>query len=131
MNYIRYVAYFNKGANPWHQNGLLSFCRIEHWDKLVSVKSKKIIQDIYDWYNDNIPVPPFKINLKSKKWTEDAISWWKEDAKQPIELMKKLTKILRKNGYKVKVMKVKNPGKILYEDKWQVVAKMPNKYGIH
>ncbi len=46
----------------------------------------------------------------------------KSDAKEAIEYFWKLKLILDHVGHSIEVLKVKNPGKVVYEDNFQLVA---------
>lgn len=68
-----------------------------------------------------------KMHLKSpavlqEGWTERAISWFKPEAERPIEKIRTLNHILVEHGYFVKMLKTETPGRVIYEDGWQVVA---------
>ena len=126
--YIRYVAYFDEGENPWHQNGLLTFSQQRIEEGQIHKEVRKSIRRVFKWYNKYIPCPPFRKMKKKDKWSADTICWWKESVecnKITIHLMRKLTQLLRWQGYRVKVMKTNRPGKIVYEDEYQIVAEIP------
>jgi len=52
-----------------------------------------------------------------------AISWFKANAKDPINRMRSIKIILEENGYHIDQIFTKDPGIVIYEDKWQIVAK--------
>ncbi len=52
-----------------------------------------------------------------------AISWFKPEAKEPIKRIRALVSILQEHGYAIDTIKTKDPGNIIYEDGWQIVAK--------
>jgi hypothetical protein len=56
-----------------------------------------------------------------------AISWFKQDAKTPIEKIRSIVALLESKGVAVKMITTANPGSVLYEDKYQVVAKARRK----
>lgn len=71
------------------------------------------------WFNDHLQLPP---PLRSSQ-NERALSWFKPSAQKPLRHMWSLVSILRAHGLHVDVLKTDDPGIILYEDGWQVVAK--------
>ncbi|NOU07787.1 MAG: hypothetical protein HOO99_16550 [Hyphomicrobiaceae bacterium] len=69
-----------------------------------------------------------KMHLKSPKvlreeGNERAISWFKSGAKEPLKRIWSIKTILEDFGYRIEFIKTKDPGRIIYEDGWQVVAK--------
>ena len=68
-----------------------------------------------------------KMHLKSptvlsEEWTWRAISWFKPEAIRPIEKIRRLNLILEEHGYLVEMLKTETPGKVIYEDGWQIAA---------
>lgn len=86
-----------------------------------------MVRKVFRWYNDTIPCPPFKAKQKSKKWTLDAVAWWRQTAREPISMMQPLIRIVRDHGDMVRTLRVTYPGKIVYRDKYQVVAETPQR----
>ena len=69
-----------------------------------------------------------KTHLKSPKELHEkenfrAISWFNTRAIEPIKRIRKIKAILEEYGYIIDTLKMKDPGIIIYEDGWQVVAK--------
>lgn len=69
-----------------------------------------------------------KENLKSPKPLKEdenfrALSWFKPEAQKPIKRIRAIMTILQENGYVIDILKTSDPGTIIYEDGWQVVAK--------
>ena len=91
----------------------------------MSLEDRKTISSIFKWYNENVPCPPFKEKIKAKEWTLDAVAWWRSTAKAPICKLRKINSILRKYGLMIRTLRTDYPGKIVYRDKYQVVAETP------
>jgi len=52
------------------------------------------------------------------------VSWFKDDAKKlPIRKMWEIVTLLKEHGIAVRVLRSRKPGKILYEDDYQIVVK--------
>jgi hypothetical protein len=77
------------------------------------------LERTYEWLNDHLPCPPFS----SSGWGPEAISWFKDDAGPPIKKMWEIVAFLREHGIPVRLLRSKNPGKILYEDDFQIVVR--------
>lgn len=76
------------------------------------------LQDMYGWLNDHLPCPPFS----TSGWSRDAVTWFKDNAGDPIKIMWQIVTLLREHGVPVRMLRSKNPGKVLYEDDYQVVV---------
>lgn len=52
-----------------------------------------------------------------------AISWFHPRAERPIEKIRSIGALLGEHGFHVEMVKSNDPGVVIYEDGWQVVAK--------
>ncbi len=69
-----------------------------------------------------------KKHLKSPKELNEkenfrAIAWFNTRATEPLKRIRKIKAILEEYGYIIDTLKTKDPGIIIYEDGWQVIAK--------
>lgn len=69
-----------------------------------------------------------KKHLKSPKELNEeehfrAISWFHPRAVEPIQRIRKIKAIREEYGYIIDTLKTKDPGVVIYEDGWQIVAK--------
>ena len=62
--------------------------------------------------------PPFS----TSGWSRDAVSWFKDSAIEPIRKFRVLAALLEHHNRGVRMLRSRNPGKMLYEDKFQVVV---------
>jgi hypothetical protein len=76
------------------------------------------LEETYAWFNENLPTPPFK----SSKWPRNAASWFKDDAAEPVRKMWEIAALLKQHGVPVRMLRSAHPGKILYEDAFQIVV---------
>jgi hypothetical protein len=76
------------------------------------------INEIFDWFNDHMPCPPYS----ESKWPKNAISWFKVSSQAFISKIYEINVILKEHGVQVREIKEDYPGKILYEDKYQIVS---------
>ncbi len=54
--------------------------------------------------------------------TQRAISWFKPNAARAIEKVRSIAALLEQHGVLVRMKKTNDPGVVIYEDRWQVVA---------
>lgn len=76
------------------------------------------LEEAYGWFNANLPCPPFS----SSNWPEEAVSWFRDDADEPIRRMWEIAHLLKEHGVPVRMLRSENPGKVLYEDSYQIVV---------
>jgi hypothetical protein len=86
------------------------------------------------WFGERLDVPARFNRTKSKGYSRRAtkgISWFKSTARQHVSKMQRMAVILRNQGYFVNMIKARNPGYIVYEDNFQVVAEPFNDFRKH
>jgi hypothetical protein len=71
------------------------------------------------WLRMHLPSP----DCLRDEGNERAICWFKPEAKRAIEKVRGLAALLQTRGLAVEMVTTTDPGTILYEDRWQVVAK--------
>jgi hypothetical protein len=76
------------------------------------------LAEAYAWLNDNLPMPPFS----SSNWPSDVVSWFKDEAGEPVQRMWEIASLLKEHGVPVRLLRSAHPGKVLYEDEYQIVV---------
>lgn len=122
--FIRFVVGADGEESRWLDGIFTKAQSLKRRGRMLDYEAKRL-EEIFDFFNDVLPVPPFEEN--KNKWTSDAVSWFRDSAKDIIPFMWDIVTILREHGVPIRILRTGNPGKILYEDKWQVVANI--KYG--
>ena len=115
--FLRFVV----GGDDEHHKlltGLITEARLLRDKDLLTNYERAQLEDIYEWFNNNLPCPPYS----SSRWSRQAVSWFKDTAKEPIQQMRALSVLLESHGLLVRTLRSKNPGKVLYEDEYQVVV---------
>ena len=85
----------------------------------ISKEDHDILRNTLIWFNEQLEIPKILKNEEHRR----ALSWFKPEAKEAIRRMWGLTEILKQHGIEVEIHKTDDPGIIIYEDDWQVVAK--------
>lgn len=80
---------------------------------------------ITGWLNRNLPVPP-----EPAFSADRALCWFKTDARACIEQMRMLALLLEREGERIWQIYSRNPGRITYEDDYQVVAVPDSALGV-
>jgi hypothetical protein len=98
--------------------GIIAEARLLRDDGQLERYEAEWLEETYEWLNENLPCPPFS----SSRWSREAVSWFKDDAGKAIERMWGIVSLLREHGLQVRLLRSRNPGKIIYEDQYQVVV---------
>lgn len=81
----------------------------------------------FSWLRMHLPSP----DCLREHGNERAICWFKPDAKRAIEKVRGIVALLETRDIPVEMVTTADAGKIIYEDKWQVVAKPWRKRAAH
>jgi len=115
--FIRFVV---GGEDEHHKllTGIVTEARLLRDRGDLSVYEEELLEETYAWLNSYLPCPPFA----TSGWSRDAVTWFKHSALESIKKMRILADLLEQHGAPVRMLRSKNPGKILYEDEYQVVV---------
>jgi hypothetical protein len=98
--------------------GIVTEARLLRDRGLLTAPEEKQLQAVYDWLNSNLPCPPFS----SAGWSQEAVAWFKDSATEPVRQFRVLAALLEHHDRRVRMLRSNNPGKVLYEDRFQVVV---------
>ena len=110
------------GADDEHHRaltGVITEARILLDENSLEPYEEEWLEDIYDWLNAHLPCPPFS----SGQLTYDAVAWFKVGSSDFIARMWDIVAIIEGHDVPVRLLKSSNPGKIVYEDEYQVLVK--------
>jgi hypothetical protein len=85
----------------------------------LTVDEHSDLRTVLSWFNEYLFVPA---TLGAKEHRR-AISWFKPAASEAIRRMWHLKELLDLHGVHVEVLRTSDPGTVVYEDDWQVIAK--------
>ncbi|MDE6762910.1 MAG: hypothetical protein K2J73_04450 [Oscillospiraceae bacterium] len=96
---------------------ILNWRRIR--DGVYSKEDAEIYDQTHKWFLDNLPVPPFY--GKDNENPDGAVTWFKtENSDVMLEHIEPLLELLEKYCIPYDVVYTDTPGKIVYEDDFQV-----------
>jgi hypothetical protein len=98
--------------------GLVTEARLLRDSSQLTNVEEEQLQGVYDWLNSNLPCPPFT----TAGWSRGAVAWFKDGASEPIRQFRILASLLEHHDRGVRMLRSGNPGKVLYEDRHQVVV---------
>lgn len=110
-----------RDSDSGHTSGILVAAHTLRDEGDVSVAEHAELRQALAWFTKHLPVPKVLVDVEHRR----AISWFKPTASQAIRKMWELKRLLESHGYLVNVLQTRNPGVVVYEDDWQVVAKPP------
>ena len=115
--YIRFVV-GKDGENHRLLNGVITEARILRDNYGLENYQIEQLEELYEWLNENLPVPPFSTN----NWSRNSISWFKDRAGEPIKKIWEIVALLKDCDVPVRMIRSIKPGRILYEDDFQIVV---------
>lgn len=116
--FLRFVV----GADDEHHRlltGIITEARILRDENKLEPYEVQRLEELYEWLNAHLPCPPFS----SGQFPLDAVAWFKAGAGDFISRMWDFVAIIEGHDVPVRLLKSQNPGKILYEDEYQVLVK--------
>ena len=116
--FIRFVV----GADDEHHRlltGIITEARLLRDDNKLEPYEEQRLEDLYGWLDTHLPCPPFS----SGQFPQDAVAWFKAGSSGFIARMWDIVAIIEDHDVPVRLLKSRNPGKILYEDEYQVLVK--------
>ena len=77
------------------------------------------LQSNLEWLRMHLKSPA----LLKKEEHYRAIAWFKPEAREPLKRIWAIKAVFEEFGYRVDLLRSADPGQIIYEDGWQVIAK--------
>lgn len=102
-----------------HTSGILVAAHTLRDEGDISVEEHAELRQALAWFTEHLPIPKVLVDIEHRR----AISWFKPTASQAIGKMWGLKLVLEAHGHLVTVLHTQDPGIVVYEDDWQVVAK--------
>lgn len=115
--FIRFVVGGEADDHRW-LTGIISEARLLRDREGLEAHEAAVLEAAYEWLNRYLPCPPFS----TSGWSREAVTWFRDDAEDSIGKMWEIVALLKEHGIPVRMLRSKSPGKVLYEDKYQVVV---------
>jgi len=115
--FIRFVV----GGDAEHHRsltGIITEARLLRDNGGLNQDQISWLEEVYKWFNATLPAPPFS----SGSWPRDAVCWFRDDVGEAIKKMWEIASLLKEHGVPVRMLRSANPGKILYQDPYQIVV---------
>jgi hypothetical protein len=79
-------------------------------------------KELMTWFTNNLEVPDAQASESNYYSKPQAISWFRSSASEHISKMREYAEILKSHDVQVKQLVTERPGKIVYQDKYQIAA---------
>lgn len=117
FKYVR-IQGRNLARNTMHAKGVFSLCWELIQQKVMEEEDEDLYKEIDDWFAENLPWPP------QCKNQEPVICWFKtENADEMMKMIRPALWLLERYSVPYYLVYTNTPGEIVYEDKYQIVAK--------
>jgi hypothetical protein len=90
----------------------------EHDDPVIAALGREL-----DWFGAWLPAPRRLGVVAKRRWWSDGVCWFRDDAREMVGHAYALAALLGECGVPIERSWTRDPGQILYRDRWQVVAK--------
>jgi hypothetical protein len=117
--FVRFTV-LSTDADTGRSTGVLVAGHILRDEGDLSVEEHRELRLCLQWFNDQLKVPSTSSTYTIQN--RRALSWFKPGATEHIKRMWELKHILARHGLHVNVLKTREPGTVVYEDQWQLVA---------
>ena len=124
--FIRFITEFKNEHNEIETGVFQASVYLRKRSELLYEYDKKHLLEIRDWFNDNLDAPDRFSKAKRKNPANVSLSWFKSTATEHLKKMYEMKEIIERYGIFITVIKMENPGYIVYEDKFQV-STIPHK----
>ena len=119
--YLRFInQYLNENCQT--QRGFFNALEYIQNHFSTSDEDKEKLDAIYNWFKKNLDAPGWFKNPEYRAHEYHSISWFKDTAKEHIHKIQEAIEILEKYDLIVERVTSKLPGRIMFEDRYQVSA---------
>lgn len=116
--FVRFVVGTDSENHRWLKGIINEALRLRDRGRL-DPHQQACLDDAHVWLNTHLPVPPFS----RSDWGPNVVCWFKDTADPSIKKMWEIVALLKENDIAVRLLRSRNPGKIVYEDDFQVVVR--------
>lgn len=123
--FLRFVA-GTAADNPFRLDGVFTVAEDLRAEGLLYAFEERYLEEVFAWFQEHLPCPPFRARLAAGQWSRDAVCWFRDDAGEPLSRIWNLVALIEEHGTPVRLVKHRRPGPIVYRDRYQVVAETPS-----
>ena len=107
-------------ANTMYAKGVFSMCWQLIQDDVMDEEDADLYRELDDWFAENLPWPP------QCKNQEKVVCFFKtENSEEMMKMIRPALWLLERYNHPFYLVYTNTPGEIVYEDRYQVVVKVP------
>ena len=107
-------------ANTMYAKGIFSMCWQLIQDDVMDEEDADLYRELDDWFAENLPWPP------QCKNQEKVVCFFKtENSEEMMKMIRPALWLLERYNHPFYLVYTNTPGEIVYEDRYQVVVKVP------
>jgi len=114
---VRFIAPLVDPDSRRFEGVFIAAYRLRNEGDMPSYQREELRSQL-QWFSEHLPVP----EPLSHSWNRGAISWFKCESKDCITRVWAMVQILEENGIVIRKITTEEPGHVIYEDDWQIVA---------
>lgn len=115
--YVRFVIGRKDEDSNVEQGIFQAAAHALEWQQITGSDADHL-RELKEWFNENLEKPTSFGRDKLRL----GICWFNTTANEHISRIWEMVQILERNGIYVKKIRTDNPGYVIYEDEWQLVA---------
>ena len=119
--FVRFVVP-SFGRHSWGLIGIIQAALDLKDGRRFSYVQEMFFDEIYDWFNEYLPVPRRFSRSRRSGSAHNAICWFKPTATTCIRKARALASLLENHGFYTAMIRTRKPGYVVYEDQYQVAA---------
>lgn len=91
--------------------------------RVLSNNDEALLKGSLKWVEVNIPIPTrFSRTSNEYRKNTGGLCWLKSESDEVVSKHWNIKNIVEITGYSIRLVKTENPGKMVYEDEFQIVA---------
>ena len=117
--YVRFVIKVNDERSGRNKGLFMAMGELKDNNELFSYE-KDIQKNICKWFDENLDASKVQSSESNHYTKPHAISWFKSSATEHINKMREYAQILEAHDVSVIQLNTERPGKVVYEDEYQM-----------
>ena len=119
--YLRFITQYIDESGQTQRGFFNAMAYIQN-QLSTSDEDKEKLDAIYNWFKKNLDAPEWFKKPEYRQHEYHSISWFKDSAKEHIFKIQKAVEILERYDLIIERVTSKLPGRIMFEDKYQISA---------
>jgi len=119
--FIRFITFETDGVTGYQVGFFKAAYALRRSNHLLGV-DKDTYSGILDWFDNELDAPNRLARSANSHAHGKALSWFKPEAEEHIAKARQLLSMMARNSIASKMIKTADPGYVLYEEDYQLIA---------